>query len=219
MDNNIIKKICNLTCTKEDLNISRDDIKYDLDNPFKKYYNFELISNAFKRYLNKDWSASLLGHWCYFYLYILCGGFKEEVKENLNSIEELLKEVITWDLDGMAFFNDSVASEEDDVENLHKWLNDLKSLDVVYSSSTKWKGYTASIGPDAIKNGDQYVLLVNDESKQYIIIFTNFFENCGDKSIKYVNEKVFKEKVDNVKAKNYTLLNYSEEFYYQDIDE
>ena len=65
------------------------------------------------------------------------------MKENLNSLEEYLVELITDDLDGLSFF------EEEDrlsgVINVYERIEGYKNLDHVWQTRNKWKGVYSSI--------------------------------------------------------------------------
>ncbi len=53
-DKTLIEKVCNLTCSEEDLEISLESIKFDIKSPFKKYFNVDTISNAIQKYINNE---------------------------------------------------------------------------------------------------------------------------------------------------------------------
>ncbi len=197
-DKELIEKICNLTCNKKEVN--NESIKYDFDNPFKKYYSVETILKAINKYLNKKWSDVFLARWACTYMYILCGGYKDEVVEELNQIEWLVKELIVWNLDGISFFDNSLKDDLDD------WIKSFKSLDLVFKTSSKWKGL----------NDDSYVVLVNDEERQYIICISDFLdEEYDDKYIKHISEEDQIRRVNGLEKAGYTLLGCDEKYYFE----
>lgn len=59
----LFENICNLTCEKEDFNFNpanRRKVKYDLEDPFIKYYSYDSIVKAFNKYINKEWDDKTL---------------------------------------------------------------------------------------------------------------------------------------------------------------
>ena len=53
-DKDLTNKVCNLTCTKEDVCRDQSIIKYDYENPFKKYYDIDIIVGAINKYISKE---------------------------------------------------------------------------------------------------------------------------------------------------------------------
>ena len=51
-DKDLITKVCNLTCSKMDLSIDQRTINYDIESPFKKYYDVNTIIGAIYKYLS-----------------------------------------------------------------------------------------------------------------------------------------------------------------------
>lgn len=203
-DKELIGKICNLTCNKKDVNLKNEEIKYDLDHPFKKYYSVEIIMKAINKYLSKEWDDVFLARWACTYMYIICGGYKDEVVEELNPIEWLVKELIVWELDGISFFDDESK------DYLDEWIQSFKSLDLIFKTSNKWNGL----------NDDEYVVFVNDEDKQYVICSIEFLDEEYDK--KYIKQVSREEQINIVKdlqKTGYTLLSCNEKYYFEDIDE
>lgn len=111
IEKELIKRVCDVTCSKEDVVRPQDTIAYDPNNPFKKYYHIESIIMAINKYASHEWDDQTLAHWACIYCWILCGGFKN-VKEKLNSLEQFLKDDITWSLDGLSFFDESYFEED-----------------------------------------------------------------------------------------------------------
>ena len=213
-DKKLIEKICNLTCTEEDVHIDQTSISYDIDQPFRKYYNFSTIESAIKKYLNHEWSDSLLSGWACIYSWILAGGFDDNVQENFNDIECMIVDTILWDLDGLSFFDNSLLDDEDSPIDLNQWIEDYRSLDSVLQSVDSWTAFTSKIGPYAEYNDDRFTLLVNDTTKEYIIIY-HFFGESDDYSLELIDEKEHLNKVLSLEKAGYTLLPYSEEEYFE----
>ncbi|MCH5180791.1 MAG: hypothetical protein J1F32_06230 [Erysipelotrichales bacterium] len=215
-DKELIKKICDLTCKFEEINIPQDKLKYDNEYPFEKYYKLEIIVNAIKKYLNKDWDDKMLSSWACRYDWVICGGFYEDLKENnKNIIEEFIRSQISWKLDGLSFFEDWFL--EEDAFDLNKTIEEFENLDFVLNTIDNWKAYYAMVGPLAKENEDQYVLLINELDKKYMIIYSMFFENgYEDEFIKFISEEELKQKIKELEKSEYTLLSYSEQFYYDE---
>ncbi len=218
IDYELIKKVCNLTCSKEDVDRDQTTVKYDTEYPFKKNYSIETIIGAFNKYINHEWDDKTLACWACIYCWILEGGANDALKENINSLEEFLKNVITWDLDGLSFFGDSLL--EDKSIDLAKWMQQYKNLDHVWNTRENWKGTYATITFYAEDNGEQYVVLINDVSKEYIIIFSDHLENkYEDENFKFVSDEEFIDLIEKLKENNYKILSYSEKSYYSDISD
>lgn len=215
-DKELIKKICDLTCKFEEINIPQDKLKYDNEYPFEKYYKLEIIVNAIKKYLNKDWDDKMLSSWACRYDWVICGGFYKDLKEsNKNIVEKFIKSQISWNLDGLSFFEDWFL--EEDMFDLNKIIEEFKNLDFVLNTIDNWKAYYAMVGPLAKENEDQYVLLINELDKKYMIIYSMFFENgYEDEFIKFISEEEQKQKIKELEKSEYTLLSYSEQFYYDE---
>ena len=57
----LFESICNLTCENENFNFNpanRRKVKYDLEDPFIKYYSYDSIVKAFNKHINKEWTSS-----------------------------------------------------------------------------------------------------------------------------------------------------------------
>jgi len=128
----------------------------------------------------------------------------------------------------MAFlFFDSIKEEEKDIEldeeeimKLDGWGEVFSCLDNIFKTSTQWKGFYAKIGPCGEFNDDQFVLLVNDSTKQYIIFHSDFLDNgYEDEYLKYMTQEEHIKKVREVEQLEYQLINYQEEYYFDEIND
>lgn len=214
----LIDKICNLTCTEEDVHIDQTNIIYDTDHPFKKYYNFNIIESAIKKYLNNEWSDYLLSGWACLYGWILAGGFDDNVVEDFNDIECMIVETISEDLDSLSFFDNSLVEDKDSPIDLNRWIEEFRSLDTVLKSINDWKPYTSKIGPYADYNDDRFTLLVNDTSKEYIIIY-HFFGDSDSYTLNTITKEEHINKIHELNKAGYTLLPHSEKYYFELINE
>lgn len=218
MNTKLINSICDVTCSEEELNgyIKLKTTDFDFDDPFKKYFKPEAIYKACNKYLDKEWSASSLGNWFYIYDKILCGDFKRNVDIDFNPLESLLKEIITWDIDGLSFFDDNYL---DDGEKLDVSFFDTEYY--VFKTASEWRGVYSPIGKYDLINKHQHVLLYNDKKKEYIIIFSegflsNNYRNQND-YLRYTTKKKFEALLNKLKKDNYSLVSFNEDNYYSDL--
>lgn len=215
-DKDLIEKICNLTCDKNDVYRNQTTINYDYEYPFKKYYDVNIIIGAFNKYLSKEWDDRTLAGWFCIYNWIICGGFHDDLKENLNSLEEFLKDVISWYLDGLSFF-DEENYLEDGMNDVYSWIDGFKNLDHIWQTRNDWKAVYAMVGKFAAFNENQYVVLINEKLNEYIIIHSDHLENgFEDEIFKYTTEEEFAKLIEKLKE-NYKIISCSEEFYYSDL--
>ena len=219
-DKELINKVCKLTFSKEELYGNQTTINYDIEYPFKKYYDINIIIGAINKYLTKEWDDRTLAHWCCTYNWILCGGFHDDLKEDLNPLEEFLKEVISWNLDGLSFFDEDNYLEEDD--DMSKLIEYYRNFDYVWQTRNEWSGVYSPIGTYDKINGDQYVLLINEKRKEYIIIFSSHLSNNyknQNEYLKYTSKNKFIKLIEKTKKEDYSILSWSEEFYYSELNE
>lgn len=204
----LLEKLLGLTCTYEELD---SDIEYEAEesaDTFKKYYDIELIKKAHNLFVDGTWDDNMFGKWCCAYLSLLT---VNENNEGYTPIEELAKEQIIWDLDGLSFFDKTILEEEP--EFLADSIVALQTLDTIYKTSTSWKVYS-HVGIYMDECDDQYMLLVNEETKEYAIVFTIFYEDREvEESYEYLTVEEFKEKVNQLKESNYSVLHYAENYY------
>ena len=219
-DKDLIEKICKLTCTKDDVCRNQSTINYDIDNPFCKYYDINIIIDAINKYISKDWDDQMLAGWFCIYNWILFGGFNNKVNEDFNPLEKYLIEDLSWFLDGLAFFDKDNYFEESEDE-IYDITNKLKHWDHIWQTRNEWKGIYATIGKNDKINGQQYVLLINDNLKEYMILFsihlTNNYKNQNE-YLKYTTRNKFVKLVEEIKDK-YKIITYSEDLYYSDLSD
>ena len=215
-DKELIQKVCNLTCSKNEVVRNQTTIKYDTEHPFKKYYSFSTISGAIEKYISNEWDDKTLSHWACIYCWILSGGFGDNVIDDLNSFETFFKDFITWDLDGLAFF----SAEVEDQDDMRELIVQFEHYDHIWQTRNEWKIIYAMIGPYAKENGDQYVLFVNDTKKEFMIMGSDHLENgYEDEHIHFVSQDEHIALIEQLKKDGYTMISCAEEFYYMDINE
>ena len=214
-DKELIRKVCDLTCSKEEVVRNQTTIQYDTEQPFRKYYSVATITGAIQKYISGEWDAQTLSHWACIYCWILCGGFAENSKtEDLDTFERFFRDVITWDLDGLSFFD-----KKDTDFDIRECLVLYEDYDHIWQTRDEWKAVYAMIGPFAKENGDQYVALINDKRKEYMIIYSDHLKNgFEDERFKFVSQKQYIALINELKNAGYRILSCSEEFYYMDVE-
>lgn len=219
-DKELIEKVCNLTCTYKDISKNQTSIKYDHIYPFKKYYNVNTIIGALDKYLNKEWDAQMLSNWCCIYNWIILGGFYRNVQEDFNPLEQFIVDTLTWHLDGLSFFDD------DGNEEAEPWIQSSKenfiNYDYVLKTKESWKGIYATVGPYDVDNKEQYVVLVNDNLKKFMILHGDHLHNgykYKNEYFRYTVRNKFISLIEDFKAKGYSLLSCDEELYYDDLND
>lgn len=218
-DKELIEKVCTLTCKPEEININQTSIRYDLDYPFKKYYNADIIIGAINKYILKEWDDVTLANWCCIYDWILCGGFDDDLKERLNPLETFLMNIISWDLDGLSFFNEDIDEGSDEA---YEWIEFYKNIDHVWQTREGWKGVYAPIGEYDKVNGQQYVVIINDSLKEYMIIFSEHLNNsykCQNEFLKYTTKNKFVRLIKKLEELGYSNIKCSENWYYQELND
>ena len=213
-DKDLIQRVCNLTCSKEDVVRSQTTIAYDKLQPFRKYYNVEAIKGAMEKFTSDEWDDQTLAHWACTYCWILSGGLGDNVKEDLDTFEGFFRDVVTWDLDGLSFF----SAEDDESTDMHECIKLFEYYDHVWQTRKQWRAVYAMIGPFAEENGDQYVALINDTTKEYMIIYSDHLENgFQDEYFKFVTQEEHILLIEQLKNSGYQILSCSEEDYYMNI--
>ena len=218
-DKDLINKVCNLTCTKDDVCRDQTAINYDYEYPFEKYYDINVIVGAINKYISKEWDDKTLAGWACIYNHILCGGFHKSLKENFNPLEQYLIDDLSWRLDGLSFFDGNTYFDESEDE-IFDIIDSYKNWDHIWQTRNDWKGVYATIGEYDKTNGHQYVLLINDNLKEYIILFSeghlsNNYKRQNE-SLKYTTKNKFVKLVEKIK-KDYKIISCSEKFYYSDL--
>lgn len=213
-DKELIEKLYDLTCDSKDVDINQEDIKYDIEHPFAKYYSIEVIENAVAKYVNHEWTSFVLDRWATLYCWVLSGGFDDNLIEELNPLQALIKEHITDLLDVLSSFDE----EKVQIKELLGLVEQFKNLDIIYKTSNDWRGYAAVIGMFGLLNGDKYIVLINDSRKEYLITIYNFYdEEYLPIFIENVGEDEFKMKIQELEQKEFRILSFRENIYYEEI--
>lgn len=216
-DKELIQKICDVTCTKDEVCRDQTTIKYDTQFPFKKYFNLDSIVKAIGMYTSHNWNDATLASWFCIYNWIICGGFSDDLKENLTPLEEFLKEVISWDLDGLSFFDESVSEESEDLTDV---IQSFKDFLHILNTINDWKCYYACVGEECKWNDENYIVLINDKTKEYMMVSSAFLEiEYSDDIFHHLEDKEFIQLIKELKRNNYKSLPHSEYWYNQMIEE
>ena len=218
-DHELTERVCNLTCCEADVTKDSSSLKYDTYHPFRKYYSLSAINGALNKFLIGEWDDLMLSHWAYTYLWILLGGCDcKNITESLNSFEKFCRDFITWALDGLSFFDQKYS--DDPEEDIRMSIRLFETYDHVWQTRSKWIAHYAVIGENAKHNGEQFVLLINHEEKEYMIMYSDHIENgFRDKYFKFIPDRKFIDLVRRTEMKEYKLLPCDEEFYFEDIAE
>lgn len=215
-DKDLIQRVCDLTCSRDDVVRDQTTIKYDTLHPFRKYYNIETIKGAIEKFISKEWDDITLSHWACIYCWVLSGGYGDTVTEDLNSLEGYLRDVIIWDLDGLSFFDAEYG--DDPIKSIRNTIELFEDYDHIWKTLTEWNAVYAMIGPYAEENQDQYVVIINNIVKEYMIVYSGHLENgFEDKYFKFIPQEDFIKLIDQLKTNGYKMLSCSEDYYYMEL--
>lgn len=212
-DRELIKKVCDLTSTKEDVYRDQTTIKYDNDNPFIKYYNPSIITSAIEKYINKEWDDITLSHWACIYLWVLCGGKGDNENEMLTSFEKYYRDFITWYLDSLAFFDEEYY-EDFDINDTLKLYYDCAHI---WQTREEWKAVYYIIEDSYRDCDEQFVVLINEQRREYMIMYSDYIKNgFEDDCFSLVSKEEHYKLVEKLKNEGYLLLSNGEDCYYDD---
>lgn len=212
-----IKRICDLTCSKSDVEIPLKDIEYDLNNPFKKYYNVEIIMSAIAKYVNKEWDVKTLSHWASAYNNILNGGFKDNVNSTLTSLEAYLVKYLSMDLDVLLLID-----YKQDKQVIQNYICDtikyFYNINHIFKTINEWQGFYGVISNYEYPILNQYVVLINETKKEFIIMSYDISIDASEFSIlKHLPKQEFIDIITKINANNYKILPCSEYDFYNEI--
>lgn len=217
-DKDLIQRVCALTCSKDEVVRNQTTIKYDVLHPFRKYYSIGTIKGAMEKFISKEWDDITLSHWACIYCWILSGGYGDTVTENLNTLEGFLRDVITWDLDGLSFFD--AEYDEDPIKCIRNTIQLFENYDRIWKTLNEWNAVYAMIGPYDEHNGEQWVALINDLKKEYMIMNTDHLENgYEDENFKFLQREDFVKQIEQLKSDGYNILSCAEDYYYEELED
>ena len=213
LNKELIEKACNLTCSKDDMVIDQSEMQFDIDHPFRKYYDVNIIVKAIQKYECGEWDDVTLAYWANFYNWVICGGFDDNVVEELDEFEILIKHIICWDLDDLSFF-------EDDGDDMYPDLAEgFIDLDSILKTTEEWKYYYAYVGKFDRYNRNPYILLVNDKEKKYMLVHgvEGIYSRLNEQEHR-MKRRDFIKYVEKLNEENYEVLSYAEGSFYEDIE-
>ena len=152
-------RICKLKC---DINkVSIDDINFDYDNPFDKYFNLDYLIDAIDSNLKDELSNRELANWAYLFMNIIStNDYDKLLKEDLKKY--VIINMIVDYLDGLSFY------DEESFHYLQYIIRQIKTLDYIYKNKEQWKMY-ADFSDDTNGNEITTILFVNDNQKMYFL--------------------------------------------------
>lgn len=212
-DYELINKICNLTFSTNDVRINQCSVRYDYDHPFEKYYNLEIINKAYNKLLDKSWSIEKFSHWIVIYLYIINGGFYDELIEDFTPLKNIVIDNLTYLLDGFSFIYS--YKEKKEWESLY--IN-IKNLDHILKTISNWRCvYTLTKENDFVIS-NFYSIFINDDLKECLISFYDdpFLDKIDNYLIKKVNKNEFIELINTLIKNGYEFLAYDDEYLFDE---
>ena len=171
-DKELYDKILNVSCTFEELSEFNSQFGdknkaniFDLDSPFEKYYDVNIIIYAIEKYQKKEIDDRYLACWAKAYNEIIRAGFDSIEYGDYSPIKELLMYEISDCLYWL-----SCSDEEDEYFDLEENKEDYRILDIVYRDADDCRAIFAYYKDDKI------VILVSNDKKKYYISLYRF---CG----------------------------------------
>lgn len=158
-------KICNMNCTLEELekfNMDIDNIEYDYDNSFQKYYDVNLILSAVEKYQNGVISDRFLAYWANAYNWIIMAS--EWKNENTFAFKQYIQSEISEMLDSLSFFDEI----EKEYYNLKSFKRDFIFLDDVYNHLDDYDVYFRPLTGEYFYDHDVNIVAVNRKTKKFI---------------------------------------------------
>ena len=213
----LFESICNLTCEMEDFSFNpanRRKVKYDLEDPFIKYYSYDSIVKAFNKYINKEWDDKTLAHWFCVYDWILNGGFSSKTKSSLNLVEELITFIISDYLDGMSFFEEEYYLNNEDNTPIENYIKEFKFCDELWQQRKEFKAYYFMVRDVYLYS--KFIVLVNDSKKQYMIIKEDYYSRkYNDGNLYWMKKGEFEKLIKRLENEKYEIINYDEDDSYE----
>lgn len=180
-----------------------DQIKYDIEDSFDKYYSIELIEKALNMFVDKKINYAYFANWCNAYNWIINACYNDDNFNISNGMKNAILDEISWSLDGLSFTNRQIKLKE-----AKQLLNNFRLLDDMYIHSNDWKAFYAPT-TNASFNEDQNVLFYNETKKIFTIIHMDHIENgYSDSSIKFLKRKKFLDRVKFFNI-NYKFIEYT----------
>ena len=103
--------------------------------------------------------------------------------------------------------------------NPYNFLQDFEKYEHIWQTRNEWRViYAPSL--HAEENDDQYAVIINDKTKEYMIAHSYHLENgYQDEYFTFVTQKEQLEIIEKLKKDSYKIIPYAEEYYYMEINE
>ena len=211
------ERITRLECRKDDIATSTEDIKYDKESPFLKYYSFDAVSGAIDKLLEGKWDVEFIGRWAYQYCWILLGGCAPDTHEELDFIGEILKNIITYAIDGLSFFD---SSHKEYARDANEMKDLFGKLDCIWKTREEWRAVCTSAVDEDGASYCQYILFINDTSREEMMVYYDGYEEEFSKgNFKNLCDSEFSKLFETLKNDGYKVIEFSEKFYYMDFED
>lgn len=187
-----LMKICKLKCNINEICI--DDINFDYENAFDKYFNIEYLIDAIDSNAENELSNADLAQWAYLFMNIISHNDYAKLIKN-DAIKYVVINLITDYLDGLSFY------DEDNFHYLQYIVKQIGTLDYIYKTKEHWKMY-ADFCCDVNGNKMTIILLVNDNQKMYFLasdidLFCDVSEISNDMHMEFDEIEKYVQKMNN----------------------
>ena len=182
-----------------------DDIDYDTDDSFAKYFSLDLIRTGLDKFKAGEIDIKYFSHWCMAYKYIVSAyRTKHSCTSFVDEIQSVIAEEVAYALDWAAYsYENPNRFDPDDVLRQFTLLNDI------YQNSDQWLAFYSPTELTEIVD-DQYVLFYNSSKQCYTMLILNYIDNgYNDDKMIFLTEEELIAKINNIKSKGYKFLRYS----------
>lgn len=197
----LIEKVCSINITLEELKeFFNSNIEFTGDF-FDKYYSLDLITNVINKFSNNEITNVYFKHWIKAYLEIVnCIDI-----ENVND-EKIIEMFVKYEIIGILL----TISNIDEISEfkLKEFIKGLNNLDSILESINNWNGYFTPTKEQDFGE-DQYILLVNEKEKKYVVFFAYVLDNKSTyKKINRIDNDSFDNKINELEKNEYQNLQY-----------
>lgn len=197
----LIEKVCSINITLEELKeFFNSNIEFTGDF-FDKYYSLDLITNVINKFSNNEITNEYFKHWIKAYLEIVnCIDI-----ENIND-EKIIEMFVKYEIIGILL----TISNIDEISEfkLKEFIKGLNNLDSILESINNWNGYFTPTKEQDFGE-DQYILLVNEKEKKYVVFFSYVLDNKSTyKKINRIDNDSFDNKINELEKNEYQNLQY-----------
>lgn len=207
-DREFLQSVCDLTVNFGKLRREYPNqmlIEYDPNDAFSKYYNVGSVIEAIEKYQRREITDREMAHWMCIYAWIINGGFPDG--EITFDGKVFVQGEISYLIDGLSFFakDHDCANCEDGVYDLEKSKEILRALDLLYTTIEDWAFYYART--DYCTDDDDHVILVvNEQTRQYIKLYSDADYLDEIQGFIKFNEKEFCDLLGKLEKDRYTMI-------------